>query len=326
MRAATLLAAAIAVLAPTAHAQDHKILSLTFHNEAGGSLGQQTIPYAECTPLTQEAFASVTSTDSQAALNLYEDRWCQTVVRSTVGEWSKVEEVQGVITIRWEGTAPSDRAPGSLSTDAFPEKMFVQKPISGPDAWVMDPAKGKMVVILVAAVLLIGIMIGSVQVYRAAQYTPPPKKPKKQTGLNVKKIKKKDAYFKKPPRNDAGHSFQRLNDDSTIEHSARNSQHSEAATFVEWQQQQRSMNNNKGYGADSISIDMRETRSSPPHGRSGSSNLIRFDSDISPAYHGSGNNNRGRGGEVLVPMHTFDNNNYQHPRSPVRRPSNSRSR
>lgn len=335
---ALLAVTVLTVFAPTVAAQDSQTITLSFRDESDAVVGEQVIPWAECTALVPGTeYAKVVSTEDQAALNLYGDAHCQIPLRSTVGWWSSVEPVVAVPAIRWEGTAPNDRVPGSLSTDVFPPKMFVQKPTSGPDAWVMDPAKGRIVVALVAGVLVIGVIIGAIQVYRAAQYKAPPKKPKKpKTGLNVKKIKKKDAYFRKPVQNDL-QTFQRLHDESpaltpTAGRSARNSQYSEAATFVEWNQQQRNMNSKGRHdGADFVSVDIRETtntRSSPFHGRSGSStvNLIQFDSDIPPVHHSNhGNYNRGRGGEVLVPMHTFESN-YQHPRSTVRRLSNSRSR
>lgn len=65
--------------------------------------------------------------------------------------------------------------------------------------WVMDPAKGKIVVALVALVLIIGVAIGFYQVYLAAQYKPPPK-PVKEPKIGLvggKKVKKKQAYYKK---------------------------------------------------------------------------------------------------------------------------------
>ncbi|KAF9944647.1 hypothetical protein BGZ70_004459, partial [Mortierella alpina] len=95
--------------------------------------------------------------------------------------------------------------PGTLNPGAFPPAMAVQSQIpgtEGAEVWVMDPAKGKIVVGLVASVMAIGVAIGIVQVYRAAQYVPPPKKYKPvSTGVvGIKKVKKKDAYFKKPVR------------------------------------------------------------------------------------------------------------------------------
>ncbi|KAG0324806.1 hypothetical protein BGZ99_001422 [Dissophora globulifera] len=73
------------------------------------------------------------------------------------------------------------------------------------DRFVMDPAKGRIVVGLVSAVLAIGVIIGVCQVYSAAQYVPPPPKPKPKKAVGKvggKKIKKKDAYFKKPVRDE----------------------------------------------------------------------------------------------------------------------------
>jgi len=53
---------------------------------------------------------------------------------------------------------------------------------------------------VVAAVLGMGVAIGVYQVYLAAQYVPPPKIPKKKkgNGLNLKKVRKQDAFFMKP--------------------------------------------------------------------------------------------------------------------------------
>ncbi|KAF9955026.1 High affinity Ca2+/Mn2+ P-type ATPase-like protein, partial [Modicella reniformis] len=277
-------------------------ISLSFKNESGIEVGQPlVVPFASCVPFTVEVpYASVTASDNYAALNLYQDTYCQVLSSSSVGQWSNVDPVLGMLAVRWEGTAPSSRAPGSLSPEAFP-KIDTDEIV-----WVIDPSRGRIVVALVSGLLAIGVMIGAYHVYKAAQFKPPPKKPKKQKqsggGLNIKKIKKKDAYFKKPVRNDQ-QNFQRLHDtqSSITEQGGRDSQHSEAATFVEWNQQQRNLNN-KG---DSISIDMREPTRSPLHERGGSStvNLLQFqfESEISPAHHGNqSNQNRGRGGEVLA--------------------------
>ncbi|KAF9366233.1 hypothetical protein BGX34_004922 [Mortierella sp. NVP85] len=329
--AAALAVAALAALAPAVAAQEQpaNAISLSFLDETGAAAGDTlNVPFAECItiPLEGSNYATVTSTFEKAALNLYQDLQCQTLASSAVGGWPNADEVFNMGSVRWEGEAPASRPPGSLSPTAFPKEMKVQKPRdpNHPSNWVMDPSKGRIVVGLVAIVLVVGVLIGAIQVYRASQYKPPPKKPKQSTGVvGNKKVKKKDAYFKKPVQKDM-HTFQRLHDE-TPQRSARNSQNSDAATFVEWNQQQRNMNNKGRYDADSISIDMRETRSSPYHGRSGSStvNLIQFEDVPLSAHHGG--RDRGRGGEVLVPMHTFESN-YQPPRSTVRRPSGSRTR
>ncbi|KAF9274439.1 hypothetical protein BGZ68_000685 [Mortierella alpina] len=97
-------------------------------------------------------------------------------------------------------------APGTLNPGAFPQAMAVQTQVPGTEEaeqqWVMDPSKGRIVVGLVSAVMVIGVAIGIVQVYRASQYVAPPKKYKAVSTAVVggKKVKKKDAYFKKPVR------------------------------------------------------------------------------------------------------------------------------
>ncbi|KAG0362814.1 hypothetical protein BGZ54_008490 [Gamsiella multidivaricata] len=356
-RSAILILSVLSLLTPAAADPDPtRTITLSYLDESGALIDQpQTIHFADCLALvtsllesTEGVYSSVSASDPQAALNLYEDQFCQILTSSAVGRWNNVSPVANMVAIRWEGTAPADMTPGTLSPNAFPKEMTVQTQGPDPDAdpvvFVMDPSRGRLVVGLVAAVLVVGVLIGVYKVYVAAQFTPPPKKPKKEKkpkGLNTKKIKKKDAYFKKPDRNDQ-QSFQRLNNDSPepysirplmTERGIRDSQLSEAATFVDWNQQK--SGNNRINGPDSVAIDMHETtgaRPSPLHVQSGSStlNLIHFDSDTS-TVGGPGNSNsshnRGRGGEVLVPMHTFESN-YQHPHQQQfhRRSSSSRSR
>ncbi|CAO3571545.1 unnamed protein product [Mortierella alpina] len=161
---------------------------------------------APTTPTTTAVgYASVTASDPQSALNLYSDTFCQVLASSAVGQWKNEGAVINIASIRWEGTAPASMPPGTLNPGAFPPAMAVQSQVPDKDEaqeWVMDPAKGKIVVGLVATVMVIGVAIGMVQVYRAAQYVPPPKKYKAvSTGVvGIKKVKKKDAYFKKPVR------------------------------------------------------------------------------------------------------------------------------
>ncbi|KAF9896843.1 hypothetical protein BX616_006655 [Lobosporangium transversale] len=355
-------------------------ITLSFLDEAGAVISQQTIPWAECTNIdttllqpTGGAYASVSASVDHAALNLYSYPYCATLSGSAVGRWRNAGDLKDMIAIRWEGIA-NDLAPGTERTTNFPPEMAVATQGPDPDAdpilWAPDPEKGKLVVGLVAGVLAVGVLIGVYQVYKAAQYVPPPKKPKKIT-LNTKKIKKKDAYYRKPAParpvssgEDDKRSFQRLEHNESPEPllnrpqmmergggpfggSSRDSQYSEAATFVDWGQQQQHQQHNPA-----VSIDMRETsysnnnnnnnnnsiatRLSPfrDQHRPATAELIQFDgvqsSDNTSNHNNS--NNRGRGGEVLVPMHTFENNNgYSNNngyngRSAYRRSSSSRSR
>ncbi|KAI1307295.1 hypothetical protein EDD11_004546 [Mortierella claussenii] len=157
---------------------------------------------------TAAGYVSVTASHDHAALNLYQDSFCQVLIRSAVGHWNNTDPVANIVAIRWEGTAPSTDAPGTLSPNAFPPGMAVQTKVPAAtdgDRFMMDPSKGKIVVGLVAAVLAVGVMIGVYQVYQAAQYVPPPKKaagprnekPERRL-IGEKKVKRRDAYFKKP--------------------------------------------------------------------------------------------------------------------------------
>jgi len=349
-------------------------ITLSFLDANGDSAGAtQSIPWAICQPLAVPgAYASASSSDPRAAINVYPNQYCQGPSGSTVGVLANTGYLANATAIRWEGTAHDDRATGSISPTVFPEKMQVQTQVPNPEdaVWEMDPAKGKLLVIVVAVVLALGVIVGVYQVYEAAQYVAPPKKEKKPTGLNVKKVKKADAFFKKPAMrtDDHQHAFQRLDTpepgfykNGAAGASARNSQYSDAATtFVDWssqqQQQQQQQPSSQGVhsqqkagpgssnqfrGYDSVSIDMQHPQqqnnrynnnnsnnnNSGTTTRSGSAtpDLVQFEE-----MEDSRSRQRGRGGEVLVPMHTFDSN-YHHPyqpngRTPVRRPSSSRSR
>ncbi|KAF9901991.1 hypothetical protein EC991_005428 [Linnemannia zychae] len=361
-------------------AQTAPSLTFSFFDESDAQIGSSfTIPKGKCTPLVLDSLAganytTIKSSDEHSALNLYKQPSCDYVERSAVGFWTNQDPVNDIIAVRWEGTAPADRVPGSIGGTSFPRDMTNQplNPVEDdgsakkPEQWVMDPAKGRVVVGIIAGVLVIGVAIGIFQVYVAAQYKPPPKKPKKpKTGLNIKKIKKKDAYYKKPVRAEDQVAFQRLQTESpepyagaggrqpalSMTERSRDSQFSEAATFVDWNNQshQRAspMNsgrsNGKGYqdGSDSVSIDMRDNRS--PFANSFSPDLLQFENSGGRGYGQQQQNQnqsfRGRGGEVLVPMDTLDhhhhnnnNNNNQYNNNnngragAVRRPSSSRSR
>ncbi|KAG0359028.1 hypothetical protein BG005_001469 [Podila minutissima] len=327
-------------------------ITLTFYDAAGIQLGDpQTIPHAECTNIDSTAFpsgfASVKASDPQAALNLYDQPYCPFTIRSAVGQWNS-DQVPGAIkAVRYEGT--SKNPPGTIDEKEFPKGMVIQTQVPDPEEpqWVIDPKKATTLIIIVSVILVIGVAIGVYQVYQAAQYKPPPKKPKKQTGLNTKKIKKKDAYFKKPMKDDE-QSFQRLHNDSSPEPSqqmmerSRESQNSEG-TYLDWTSRNNSQvnvshaNTNKPPRAQETSIDMRGTQSPS---RSYTPDLINFDNNNNnntntynntnnSAYsnfnNNLNNNQRGRGGEVLVPMHNLDYSQNQG-RSAVRRSSRSRSR
>ncbi|KAF9327070.1 hypothetical protein BG006_009592 [Podila minutissima] len=188
-------------------------VTLTFYNDVGEPIeaATQTIPRALCvnfnTDLFVDGYASVVATEPHAALNLYPGPYCAFLSKSTVGFWNNTDAVLNTLSVRYEGLAP-DAAPGTLTDTAFPPNMYVQPRIKDPEGngranpadWVRDPEKGKIVIILVAAVLGVGVSIGLYAVYQAAQYKPPPKKKKEKKfkGLQTKKVKKKDAYYLKP--------------------------------------------------------------------------------------------------------------------------------
>ncbi|KAF9988627.1 hypothetical protein BGZ79_005096, partial [Entomortierella chlamydospora] len=201
-------------------AADTKSISLFFLDDGGDIIGEpQTITNATCTPLdqtqlfdTEGYYASVTTSDLRSALNLYRDTSCQVFVGSTVGEWDNTDSVTDVMAIRWEGTADANFTTGEVRPDPFPKEQQQQQVQTGgteasdSDAVaILDPSDGKWLVGTVAAVLAIGVIIGAYQVYEASLYEAPPEEPKKEKkskGLNVKKVKKKDAFFKKPIRGD----------------------------------------------------------------------------------------------------------------------------
>ncbi|KAF9539884.1 hypothetical protein EC957_004892 [Mortierella hygrophila] len=372
--------AALCSLLPSviAQATTPEQITYSFLDEDGGPIGQAyPILKVKCTPLASlngQTYASIQTSDGRSALNLYSDAVCQVGVASSVGEWPNVSPSAGIVAVRWEGAAPADRPTGNVSVVTFDKGLETQpyNPVdddgtssSKDPVWVMNPSKGRVVVGLVAAILVLGVAVGIYQVYVAAQYKPPPKKPKKpKTGLNIKKIKKKDAFYKKPSRTtENGAAFQRLEGDGpepyagaggrqpalAMTERSRDSQHSEAATFVDWnnQSQQRSspLSSGKGFqdGMNSVSIDMHGNNNNnnnnnlSPFANSFSPDLMHFDNSGGRGYgqqqQGHNQQYRGRGGEVLVPMDTLDshhqhgNNQYNtNNRSAVRRTSSSRSR
>ncbi|KAG0337752.1 hypothetical protein BG000_005017 [Podila horticola] len=208
--------AALLILSPSltlsVSAQDTPTsITLTFYNDAGEPIeaATQTIPRASCVNFNPDllvgGYASVVASERHAALNLYPNLYCAFLSKSTVGFWNNTDPVLNTLSVRYEGLAPNT-APGTLTDTAFPPNMYVQPRIpdpeggANPEDWVLDPEKGKIVVILVAAVLGVGVSAGLYAVYQAAQYKPPPKKnkEKKFKGLQTKKVKKKDAYYQKP--------------------------------------------------------------------------------------------------------------------------------
>ncbi|KAF9945239.1 hypothetical protein BGZ65_010990, partial [Modicella reniformis] len=187
--------------------------TLTYFDGVGAPLGEQSITLTTCTAITfttgdpSIVYTSVAASDQHAALNLYQDDFCQVLISSATGKWNNSDPVLNMKGIRWEGTAPATDEPGTLSPTAYPPGMAVQTKVPIPDddiVFVMDPEKGKIVVSLVSVVLAIGVLIGVYQVYKAAQYKPPPKavKTPKLGVLGGKKIKKNQAYYKKPTKDD----------------------------------------------------------------------------------------------------------------------------
>ncbi|KAG0342284.1 hypothetical protein BG000_005799 [Podila horticola] len=336
---------ATALLALTLASSAVADITLTFLDADGVQIGEpQPIPLASCTNLNFDytlypnGFASVKASEPQAALNLYDQLYCPFTIRSAVGQWASNQVPGTILAIRHEGN--SVNPPGTISEKEFPKGMIIQTQVPDPEEpqWVMDPDKARSLVIVVAVILVIGVAIGVYQVFRAAQYKPPPKKPKKQTGLNTKKIKKKDAYFKKPMKDDE-QSFQRLHNDSSPEPShqmmerSRESQYSEG-TYMDWTSRNNSQLNvshaNTNTGArkpQDTSIDMSGSPSPMGNNRPYTPDLIHFDNNNSNTYNNNNynGNQRGRGGEVLVPMHNLDYSQNQG-RSAVRRSSSSRSR
>lgn len=182
-------------------------------------------------------YATATASDQHAALNLYADTYCQVMVSATVGFWNTsttTPSLTSIKAIRWEGTAPVTITPGTLNPVAFPPNMVTQ-PLAPAEEdgtpkkkhqhkhqeFVMDPARGRAVVGLVSAILLVGIIIGVREVYKAAQYVPPVRsrpgsilsgKSGRGFGgyggysgdgsvigtVGARRVKKKEAYYRKP--------------------------------------------------------------------------------------------------------------------------------
>ncbi|KAG0268156.1 hypothetical protein DFQ27_007387 [Actinomortierella ambigua] len=205
LRRALVLALAGLATLPGLHAQAP--LSITFSDAEEVAVGTQGFVKETCTILDFDSatFAMAVTADEQAALNTYQDQFCQIQIASTVGGWL-AEKVAGVVAIRWEGTAPAQYEHGYVNlTSAWPPGMRYQQEVT--DRWVVDPEKGKQVVIIVSLVLVLGVALGAWKVYKAASYIKPPELIKKKkdakdreyTGVvGNKKVKKKHAYYRKP--------------------------------------------------------------------------------------------------------------------------------
>ncbi|KAF9169962.1 hypothetical protein BGX21_004252 [Mortierella sp. AD011] len=298
-------------------AADTKSISLFFLDDDGGIIGEaQTIANATCTPLdqtqlldTEGYYASVTTSDLRSALNLYRDTSCQVFVGSTVGEWDNTDPVTDVMAIRWEGTADANFTTGEVRPDPFPkEQQQQQVQTGGTDSdtvAILDPSKGKWLVGIVAAVLAIGIIIGAYQVYEASLYEAPPKEPKKEKkskGLNVKKVKKKDAFFKKPVQGDEQ---QPLNP-TPPQQQGMGSRRIRSNQLSETGQSRGSSGNDNAHGPGTVMIEIWDTNMTK------TSRPIDDDSTRDLTQTGGGNgggnySNSSRGGEVAVPIHSFDN-------------------
>ncbi|KAF9435172.1 F-actin-capping protein [Entomortierella beljakovae] len=253
----------------TVVAQDAtQTITLSFLDAAGAPIGQpQIVPYAKCTALdttqlvsTGGTYATIQTSDLRSAINIYEDQVCQQLNGASVGQWDNVAPVANMVSIRWEGTAPANYPTGGIRVDAFPKGMIIQTKLPTTPQWVMDPERGKLLVGIVSGVLAIGVIVGIYQVYQASLYEIPPKKKKKENGsngLNIKKIKKKDAYYKKPAHTDHS-TFQRLNSPAPSlamgeRQNYRDSHFSSSS--VDWNQQKTMYNN----GSDTVVVDMTES-------------------------------------------------------------------
>ncbi|KAF9976396.1 hypothetical protein BGZ73_008674 [Actinomortierella ambigua] len=180
-------------------------LSITFSDASGTALGTQSFAVTTCLPLDYPDYATAVTADNRAAVNTYQDPFCQIAIAATVGGWTAAA-VPSVVAIRWEGPAPSQFPTGYLNmTVKWPEGMVYQKKIE--NVFVVDAEKGKKVVIVVSIVLAIGVALGAWKVYKAASYVKPPELMKKKkeakdreyTGVvGNKKVKKKHAYYRKP--------------------------------------------------------------------------------------------------------------------------------
>ncbi|KAF8977559.1 hypothetical protein BGZ46_007294 [Entomortierella lignicola] len=219
----TVTSAPATTTTPAVTAPNSKLLSFTFQDNTGAVLGQiDSIPLSSCVAIdptnpsvggSDGNFASVVASDTQAALNLYSDVNCKVLQSGAVGMWNNAGSVANVAGASWVGTAPSTDSPGTLVSAGFPALPItttIPEPTQTPDAnntssanggLSMDPSKGRVLVILVSCILVIGIIVGVYQVYEASLYTAPPKKAKKKKNdglVGAKKIKKKNAYFVKP--------------------------------------------------------------------------------------------------------------------------------
>ncbi|KAF9088529.1 hypothetical protein BGX29_000229 [Mortierella sp. GBA35] len=250
---------------------------------------------------TAGTYALATASDQHAALNLYADDYCQIMVSSAVGLWNNTGSLTGMKAIRWEGTAPLSLAPGTLGAVAFPPNMAPQalSPVDEDGTpkkkhhdkphqqFIVDPSKGRILVGFVSAILIIGIIFGAHQVYKAAQYVPPNGGIRSRPGsilsgsgkggpgyggVGAKKIKKKDAYYRKPTTAMVASPNEKDRDQAFTSHSSMATLATLRAT---------------GSPHQALTMDVREESSTPTlfshsnQGQSGSSSLSRSSSSHS---------------------------------------------
>ncbi|KAF9431776.1 hypothetical protein BGZ76_011718 [Entomortierella beljakovae] len=195
-------------------------VSITFQDDAGVPIGDpQSIVYAKCTPLnllafnqeTGEGYTTAQAIDPNAALNLYSDPYCQRLEFGTVGTWNSTSAGTAILyAVQWVGPAPATDPPGTFNPIGYQLPAVVTPPTTATprDPFAMNPERGRILVGIVTSVLAIGVIVGIYQVYQAAQYVAPPKKPKKKKDENkikgpyvgAKKVKKTEAFYKKPAK------------------------------------------------------------------------------------------------------------------------------
>ncbi|KAF9346934.1 hypothetical protein BGX34_003517 [Mortierella sp. NVP85] len=314
---ALLISLAASLIAPAAAQSSGQSITLSYSDENNEPIGtQQTIQFITCTPLVVSAedptlttFTAVATSDDHAYLNLYQDGNCQILMGGTVGHWNTVEEPRtaGAVSIRWEGSS-SSAVPGFFDPNGFPHGMAVQTRVPTADnpMFVMDPSKGVIVVALVALVLVIGMAIGAYQVYKAAQYKPPPKPPKepKLGVVGTKKVKKKQAYYKKPTK-DGGQAL--LNSSSPTPDG--NSRSSVMSQHQHQPMQERTKNERLGVPVSPVTpVSPTSTHS---YGNSIGTGSSAFNN------HPNNNNNNNNNNNVLPYSVPGNNNNFNNRRNDV---------
>ncbi|KAF9903341.1 hypothetical protein BX616_001658 [Lobosporangium transversale] len=169
-------------------------------------------------PSSSPSFAFAAASDPHVILNLYSDPYCRTLLSSTVGFWNNTGPALNTLAVRWEGTVPSSMTKRQFGLPGSPPA--VDETNKGNDTsndggstiqFTMDPKKGQIVVGLVSAILALGAITGTYQVYQAAQYEIPPRSTKKNRAfrnerppsvrlIGEKKVRRRDAYYVKPSR------------------------------------------------------------------------------------------------------------------------------